>query len=207
VTALICNDERRNHDRDEITAPCLTVEPVEPFKENKLTFDVLAALIAGLAGTLVMTAMMTLAASAGLTQMPPMTLVAGSMMSEDPERAKRFGVMIHYIVMGTVVFGIVYAALFAGLGSAAALTGALIGAVHGIVVGAMAMPMMPAIHPRMTSSGSAARQPAVDITGGAVVLSAPGIFGSRWGAVTPIALVVGHVVYGVVAALAYSSLV
>ncbi len=128
-------------------------------------------------------------------------------MSEDPERAKRFGIMIHYIVMGTVVFGIAYAALFAGLGSATALTGALIGAVHGIVFGAMAMPMMPAIHPRMTSSVSTVRQPAVDVTGGAVVLSAPGFFGSRWGAMTPIGLVVGHIVYGVVTALAYSALV
>ncbi len=67
VTAFICNNERRNHDRVEITGLCLPVEPVEPSKENKLTFDVLPALIAGLAGTLVMTAMMTLAASAGIT--------------------------------------------------------------------------------------------------------------------------------------------
>jgi len=145
-------------------------------------------LIASLAGTLVMTVMMTVAAGMGLTQMPPMTLVVGSMMSADPARAKRFGVMIRYIVMGTVVYGVAYAALFAGFGSATILTGALIGAVHGIVVGGIAMPMMPAIHPRMTSS-PAPGQPGVEVTDGVMVLSAPGIFGSRWGAMTPLGLV------------------
>lgn len=171
-----------------------------------MVFEVLPALIAGLAGTLVMTAMMTLASGMGLSRMPPMTLVAGSMISEDPGRARRFGVSIHYIGMGTVVFGIAYAALFAGLGSASAPTGAVIGAFHGIAVGALAMPMMPAVHPRMTSSPTP-RQPVVAVRGGTMILSAPGIFGSRWGSITPLGLVIGHVAYGVVAALAYSALI
>lgn len=171
-----------------------------------MTFEFLPALVAGLAGTLIMTVMMTLATGMGLTRMPPMTLVVGSMMSRDPERAGRFGVMIHYIVMGTVVFGIAYAVLFAGFGSSSALTGALIGAAHGVVFGGIVMPMLPAIHPRMTSA-AAGEQRTVDTSSGAVMLSAPGIFGSRWGAMTPVGLVIGHIVYGVVVALIYSALV
>jgi hypothetical protein len=169
-----------------------------------MTFEVLPALVAGLTGTIVMSAMMAMASAGGMTRMPPMPLVVGSMMSGDPRKAKRFGVVIHFVLMGTLVFGIAYAALFAGLGSAAVSTGALIGLAHGVVVGAVAMPMMPAVHPRMTAPS--ATQAAVDTSGGTVTLSAPGVFGSKWGAMTPVGLVAGHVVYGIIVAAVYSSL-
>jgi hypothetical protein len=167
-----------------------------------MTFEVFPALIAGLAATLVMSAMMTMSASMGLTRMPPMPLVMGSMMTGDPDRARRIGAAIHYGVMGTVVFGLAYAALFVSFGSASALTGVLIGAAHGLILGAVGMPMMPAMHPRMDPSGDG---PPVDTSGGGMVLSPPGLFGQRWGAMTPVGLVVGHVIYGVVAALVYGA--
>ncbi len=171
-----------------------------------MTFEVVPGLAAGLVGTVVMTAMMSLAGRMGMTEMPPMTLVMGSMMSGDPDRARLLGTVAHYLLMGTVVFGLGYAALFAAFGSASLLTGIAIGAVHGVLVGAMAMPIMPAIHPRMTrtpGSGGAV----VDTAGGAVVLAAPGVFGSQWGSMTPVGFVMGHVVFGLVAALVYGVLV
>jgi uncharacterized membrane protein YagU involved in acid resistance len=170
-----------------------------------MNFELLPALLAGLTGTVVMSAMMALATAGGMTRMPPMPLVVGSMLSGDPRTAKRIGVVIHFVLMGTLVFGIAYAALFAGLESATVSTGALIGLAHGVVVGAVAMPMMPAVHPRMTAS-SVAGQAAVDTSSGTVTLSAPGMFGSNWGAMTPVGLIAGHVVYGVVVALVYSNL-
>ncbi|MEX1043272.1 MAG: hypothetical protein WD020_01410 [Acidimicrobiia bacterium] len=169
-----------------------------------MTFELFPALVAGLVATLVMSAMMTMSASAGMTRMPPMTLVTGAMMSGDPDRARRIGAMIHYVVLGTIVFGIAYGALFTAFGSSSVLTGILIGAVHGVVVGAIGMPMMPAMHPRMTADSDG---PAVDTSDGTVVLSAPGFFGARWGAMTPMGLIVGHVVYGLIAALVYGALV
>jgi hypothetical protein len=51
-----------------------------------VTFDVIPALVAGFVGTAVMTAMMSAAGRMGLTHMPPMTLVTGSMMSGDSDR-------------------------------------------------------------------------------------------------------------------------
>jgi Asp-tRNA(Asn)/Glu-tRNA(Gln) amidotransferase A subunit family amidase len=45
--------------------------------------DVVGALIAGFAGTVVMSLLMNGAKAAGMTNMPPMPLVAGSMMSGD----------------------------------------------------------------------------------------------------------------------------
>lgn len=169
-----------------------------------MTFEVIPALVAGFVATVVMTAMMTLAGKMGLTQMPPMTLVTGSMMTDDPERARRFGIMIHYIVMGTVVFGLIYAGVFAAVGSASVATGLVVGAVHGVVVGAMAMPMMPAMHPRMFDAPPGG---ALSTGGGTVTLSKPGFFGANWGGMTPVGLLIGHLVYGLVVALVYSALV
>ena len=66
------------------------------------------------------------------------------------------------------------------------------------------MPMMPAMHPRMTAD---AQPPGpVDTTAGQVRLAAPGLLGSHWGGMTPIGLVLGHIVYGLVVALVYQAL-
>ncbi len=169
-----------------------------------MAFEVVPALVAGLAGTLVMTAMMTMGASAGMTRMPPMPLVMGSMMTGDPRKALRLGAMIHYLVLGTIVFGLLYAALFMWFDSASVLTGVAIGAVHGLVVGAIGMPMMPAMHPRMSESSEG---PPADTSTGTVVLSAPGFLGLSWGSMTPVGLIAGHVVYGLIVAIAYGALV
>lgn len=112
-------------------------------------FNVAATLVAGFVATIVMTAMMTMASKAGMTQMPPMPLVMGSMMSGDRRKAMTIGAMLHYIVMGTILFGIAYALLFHAFGSSAWPVGVVIGVVHGLAVGLVFMPMMPAMHPRM----------------------------------------------------------
>lgn len=113
--------------------------------------------------------------------------------------------MLHYIVMGTVVFGLAYAALFTAFDSASAATGVLIGAVHGLVFGGMAMPIMPAIHPRMSAAQD--EGPVVTEEQGKLTLAAPGFFGVRWGSMTPVGIIVGHIVYGLVVALIYAALV
>lgn len=40
-----------------------------------------------------------------------------------------------------------------------------------------------------------------------MLLAAPGVLGSRWGGMTPVGLLMGHVAYGIVAALVYQALV
>lgn len=75
---------------------------------------------------------------------------------------------------------------------------------HGLVVGVVAMPMMPKMHPRMEDDTH-------DLSGGETVtegagglrVAAPGLLGSRWGGMTPLGLVMGHAVYGLVVALVY----
>jgi uncharacterized membrane protein YagU involved in acid resistance len=132
-----------------------------------------------------------------------MPVVMGTMMTGDADRAKKLGVMIHYLVMGTVVFGVIYAVLFRAFDSASWIVGVAIGAAHGFIVGAMAMPMMPALHPRMTAS--AADAPAFEVVDGNVELSEPGFFGVSWGSMTPIGIIMGHAVFGLIAALVYGA--
>lgn len=166
-----------------------------------MEFVLWAALLSGFIATLVMTVMIKMSAAAGMTEMPSFELMTGSMMSGDEKTAKAIGAMIHYVMMGTVVFGIIYALLFQAFDSASWLTGLAIGIVHGFVVGVMFMPMMPAMHPRMGEPAVVGEQ------SGEVRLSSPGVMGKNWGSMTPMGVLMGHAVYGVVVALLYDAFV
>jgi hypothetical protein len=107
-----------------------------------MEFAVWQALVAGFVATVVMTGMISMARAGGMTRMPPFEYITGSMMSEDPRTARLMGLMVHYLIMGTVVFGLIYAWLFTVFGSASWLLGLIIGIVHGAVVGVV-MAMMP----------------------------------------------------------------
>lgn len=170
-----------------------------------MEFSILAGLAAGFIGTLAMTVMMKLAGAAGMTDMPPMPVILGAMVTDDRDTAQRIGLVVHVLIMGTVVFGILYGALFAGLGTASWVAGLAIGVVHGLVAG-VAMAMMGAMHPRMVAQ----RGPSgatLDVQAGQLRITAPGVFGHNYGPMTPMGLVVGHAVYGLVAALIYQAVV
>lgn len=170
------------------------------------SFDLLAALVAGLAGTIAMTLMMQGATTLGMTSMPSMTLIQGLMVTDDIDTAKRIGIVTHVLVMGTMMFGIGYAALFTLLDDASVLTGALVGLGHGIVAG-LAMAMMGSMHPRMQAPSITQPQGDVlTVTGGQATLVEPGVFARNYGPLTPIGLVMGHVVFGLVVALVYRAL-
>lgn len=166
-----------------------------------MEFVLWAALLSAFIATLVMTAMIKMSAAAGMTQMPSFELMTGSMMSGDEKTAKTIGAMIHYVMMGTVVFGIIYALLFQAFDSASWLTGLAIGIVHGLIIGMIFMPMMSTMHPRM-GEPAVAGEPTDEIR-----LSSPGVMGKNWGSMTPMGMLMGHAVYGVVLALLYDAFV
>ncbi len=174
-------------------------------------FDLVAALVGGLAATLVMTAMMQMATRAGMTDMPPMPLVVGSMMSGDRKTATVIGGVLHFVMMGTVVFGIIYGSLFTGFDNDSWWVGLLIGVAHALIAGMLFMPMMPAMHPRMSSDPVGAGTPddggtvAVDQRG-EVAIAAPGVLGKRWGTMTPVGFIMGHAVYGLALAVVYGTI-
>lgn len=174
-------------------------------------FDLLAALVGGFVATLVMTAMMQMAARAGMTDMPPMPLVMGSMMSGDRKKATAVGGMLHFVVMGAVVFGIIYGSLFTAFDDDSWWVGVLIGLVHALIAGVMFMPMMPKMHPRMSVQpvGVGTRHDggtvAIDERG-EVEVAAPGVLGKNWGGMTPVGFLMGHAAYGLVLALVYAAI-
>ncbi len=167
-----------------------------------VTFDVLAALVAGLIGAVAMTAMMQAAGAMGMTKMPGMALIQGTMVTGEAAKARRIGLVTHVVMMGTIVFGLGYAALFVAFDDASALTGVLIGVAHGVVAG-VAMAMMGSMHPRMDPPPAGGNDDVVTATAGEVRIVEPGLFAKNYGPMTPIGLVAGHVVYGLVVALVY----
>lgn len=170
-----------------------------------MEFNLLIGWVAGLAGAIAMTVVMKMGSSMGMSKMPDMAVIQGAMFTDDEPTAKRIGMFTHLVMMGAAVFGTAYAALFAVFGTASWLTGLGIGVVHGLVAGAVGMPMMGSMHPRM--------KPA-EFLGGAMVrsdatgmrIAEPGFFGRNYGAGTPMGLIMGHAVYGLVVALVYSAL-
>lgn len=167
-----------------------------------MNFEFWPAVLAGLAGGLVMTALMTMMRKAGKTEMD-MALLQGTMVTGDSSKARPIGLMMHLVVMSAVVFGSVYALLFTWLdvdSGNAWWSGALIGLVHGLVAGVV-MAMMPAMHPRMTAHATSGSP-----SGPNVELKPPGPFAKNYGAATPPGVVMAHVVYGVVVGLVYALL-
>jgi hypothetical protein len=109
------------------------------------------------------------------------------------------GAVTHLVVLSGIVLGSVYALLFTWLDIGADnawWVGALFGVVHGILGGLM-LAMVPAIHLRMGAAN----------VGGGVSLKAPGLFGRNYGSVTPLGVMVTHILYGLVLGGVYAWLV
>lgn len=142
-------------------------------------------LVWGFAATITLTTLMAGSQSLGLTRMN-IPYLLGTMFTEDRDRAKPYGVLLH--VINGWMFSLVYVAAFHVWGGPTWWKGALIGFVHAMFVLAAAMPTFPGMHPRMAS----------ETRGPTVVrqLEPPGFFGLNYGRRTPISIIVGHVVFG-----------
>lgn len=140
-----------------------------------------AAIVAGLVGTGVLTALMQYAMP--MMGQPSMDMpgMLGSMVTEDEGQAKMMGWGIH-LAMGAV-FGILYVWLWGqGLGFLSGpwwQTGLITGALHGVVA-ALAMPMLMSMRPGATEMKN--------------------------DAMSMVSKVVGHAVFGLVVALVYTQM-
>ncbi len=139
----------------------------------------------GLVATSVLTAVMTTAQLAGLTRLD-LPLVLGTILTEDPDRARLAGFVIHLGVGQVFAHG--YAQVFAQLHRATWWLGGLLGLLHVAVVLMVLLPVLPGLHPRMAShrAGPVSR----------AVLEPPGLLGLNYGVQTPAVAVVAHLVYG-----------
>lgn len=141
--------------------------------------NIVAAIVAGLAGTAAMTALMYLAPSMGMPKMDILNML-GTMFIEPNGNALGLGAVAHFM-MGAI-FAIVYALLWTtvGIGAAGWLWGLIFGVVHGLVV-AVVMPMMVEnMHPRPPET--------------------------ERGPMMIVGLLIGHAVFGIVVGLVYAGM-
>lgn len=140
----------------------------------------------GFGATVALTSIMASAQLAGWSRMD-LPMMLGTMFVEDPDRARVIGFVVH--VMNGYVFALLYAGAFAAMGEATWWWGALFGAFHGAAALTIVMPMLPGMHPHMSSerSGITLMQN----------LEPPGFLGLNYGTRVPVITLFAHVVYGV----------
>jgi hypothetical protein len=140
----------------------------------------------GLLATAVLTAVMISAQMVGWTRLD-LPLLLGTIVTEDPDRARVVGFFIHLAIGEGFALG--YAAGFALLGSASWWLGALFALAHVSVALTILVPLLPGVHPRMASYRAG---PAT-----VAVLEPPGLLGLNYGAQTPAVAIVAHLVFGI----------
>ena len=145
--------------------------------------NIIGAVVASLAGTIILSMVMIMGPKMGMPKMAIWEML-GAMFSPDGNVA--LGWVMH-LMMGAI-FGIIYAALWAaGIGSVSVVSGLIFGVVHWLVVGIM-MGGTPMIH--------------AGIKAGTV--SAPGVFMLKNGGMMSfMGGLMGHIIFGVVVALIY----
>ncbi|HUH15459.1 MAG TPA: LysR substrate-binding domain-containing protein [Gaiellaceae bacterium] len=119
-------------------------------------------------------------------------------------RGRRLGLPIH--VMNGLVFGFVYGIAWWALAPDPANAwwiGLVFGAVHAVVAMVM-MPVMSAMHPRVRDRGAveAGASPSGEVT-----LPPFGFGGTGFGSMTPVGILMGHLVFGLVWGLVFRWLV
>ena len=139
----------------------------------------------GLMATAALTGVMITAQLAGLTRLD-LPLILGTVVTEDPDRARFAGFFIHLGVGQAFALG--YAAYVRGPRRRLLVAGCAVGRVARRVAFAVLVPLLPGAHPRMAShrAGRSTR----------AVLEPPGVFALSYGLQTPLVAVAAHVAYG-----------
>jgi hypothetical protein len=141
----------------------------------------------GLIATTALTAILIAAQLAGLTRLD-LPLLLGTLVTDDPDRARAAGFVIHLTVGQGFAAG--YAATFALVGQASWWSGGLLGLLHATVALTVLLPLLPGVHPRMASLRAGPRSTAV--------LEPPGLLAMNYGVQTPAVTLAAHLAYGVV---------
>lgn len=148
--------------------------------------DWLGWAVFGLASTTALTAIMIAAQLAGITRLD-LPLILGTVVSEDPDKARVAGFFIHLAAGQGFALG--YATSFAALDRATWWIGGLFGLLHVAVALTVLVPLLAGVHPRMASHRAGPSS--------AAVLEPPGLLGLNYGSQTPLVAVVAHLAYGV----------
>ena len=140
----------------------------------------------GLVATVALTAVMIAAQLAGLSRLD-LPLILGTVVAEDPDRARVAGFFIHLAVGQGFALG--YTASFAVLDLATWWLGGLFGLLHVAIALTVLVPLLAGVHPRMASTRAGPASTAM--------LEPPGLLGLNYGTQTPLVAVAAHLAYGV----------
>jgi hypothetical protein len=143
-------------------------------------------LLWGFLATLALTTLLAFGQGLKLTRMN-IPFVLGSLFTGRRDLARTIGFFVH-LCFG-LGFALLYVAVFHAWGSGW-LRGALLGVAHACFVLAVALPMLPGVHPRMASeqAGPTAKRQ----------LEPPGFLALHYGKRTPVAVIVTHAIYGAI---------
>jgi len=150
-------------------------------------------LLWGFASTVVLTSILAGSQGLGLTRMNVPYLL-GTMFTPNRDRAKLIGIFLHFA--NGWIFSLIYIAAFQVIGRSTWWFGALIGFMQAFFVLAVALPALPALHPRIAN----------EQYGPTVVrqLEPPGFLGLHYGIRTPISVVIAHVIFGAILGAFYT---
>ena len=146
------------------------------------------ALAGGFVGTVVLTTTLRISQELGWTRMD-IPLLLGTIFTGNRRRAKMVGYAIHF--GNGLLFALAYAAVFAAVDQAGWILGAFLGLVHAAFAGgALVNVLLPAVHPRMGTPWSDARE--------TPLLEPPGFLLRNYGARTAAATIAAHLAYGAI---------
>ena len=151
------------------------------------------AILAGLVGAVAMLAVIYIGMGSGMTSMNLLRTL-GTMVAPTASNAAIYGIGLAMHLMAGAGAGLVHAGLLhavdPGSDGAAALYGVLFGGVHGMLV-AFSLPMMLTMMHPLIQSGE---------------MPAPGVAMTGLGKMTPVGIIMAHIVFGVVAGVIYVAL-
>jgi uncharacterized membrane protein YagU involved in acid resistance len=139
----------------------------------------------GFVGTVVLTTVLDGSQRLGLTRIN-FPFMLGTMFTPDRDRARLVGFGMHFV--NGWVFASVYAAAFESWRRATWWLGAAIGLMHALYVLIVAMPALPAMHPRMANEQQGPTP--------TKQLEPPGFMAMNYGRRTPLSVILAHLVYG-----------
>jgi uncharacterized membrane protein YagU involved in acid resistance len=144
-------------------------------------------LLWGFASTVVLTSILADSQGLGFTRMN-IPYLLGTIFTPSRDKAKFVGFGLHFV--NGWIFSLIYVAAFQVIGKATWWFGALIGLVHATFILTVALPVLPALHPRIANEEygpTVARQ-----------LEPPGFLGMHYGIRTPISILVAHAIFGAI---------
>lgn len=141
----------------------------------------------GAFATVVLTTLLSASQGMGLTRMN-VPFLLGTIFTPNRDRAKVYGFGLHLLV--GVLFAWLYLIAFQVWNGATWWKGLILGAVHAGFLLTVVVTLLPGLHPRMANL----QQGPTELK----QLEPPGFMGLHYGSRTPLSVLVGHLIFGLI---------